>query len=148
MKKYLLATLALIPLTACAQDPNVKAYCDNVWQTSPPGWVNISSEHGVTLINKTPVTVTYHVYFDNAIQYPKYRELPLDYSEPPYVPNAHTEYHFTLESGKTLYWGNITIAKVAGFIHRGRYKTSATTTITVNGSVLDQCVHYTNVDIT
>ncbi len=147
MKKYLLTTLALIPLTVLAQDPNVKAYCDNIWKQSPPGWVEISSDHGATIINKSPATLTYDIYFDNAIQYPKSREMPLDYSEPAYTPNAHMEYHLNVESGKTLYWGTIPISKIAGFAKKGRYKVSATTTIMYKGALLDQCVHYTNVDI-
>ncbi len=146
MKKLICTTLALIPLTACA-DPNVKAYCDNIWKQSTPGFTEISSEHGVTIINKSPITQTYDVHFDNAIQYQKLREMPLDYSEPAYTPNAHQEHHLVVESGKTLYYGPVNIAKAAGFIHRGRYKTSATTTIIINGRLLDQCVHYTNVDI-
>ncbi len=147
MKKYLLATLVLLPLVACAKDPNVKAYCNNVWQTGSPGFVSISSEHGVTITNKSAVTITYHVYFDNAIQYPKLREIPLDYAEPDYTPNAHADYSITVEAGKTLYYGPFNITKYAGFIKRGHYKTSATTTITINGTVLDQCVHYSSVDI-
>lgn len=147
MKKVIIAILIASSSIALAKDPNVKAYCDNVWKQASPGWVDISSQHGATIINKSPTALVYDIYFDNAIQYPKMREMPLDYSEPPYTPNAHHEYHLKVESGKTLYWGSIPISKVAGFPQKGRYKSSATTTIMYNGTLLDQCVHYTNIDI-
>lgn len=148
MKKFLLTTLtALLPLTACAHDPNVKAYCDNIWKTASPGWVSISSLHGVTIINKTTKNLVYDVYFDNAIQYRKSREMPLDYKEAPYTPNAHEELHFSVASGQTLYYGEVGIEKIAGFQTKGRYKTRATTHIMYNGVELDSCEHYTNVDI-
>ncbi len=149
MKKLVLIGILTIglPLVAKAQDPNVKAYCNNNWKQASPGWVDVGSEHGATIINKSPSTLTYDIYFDNAIQYPKLREMPLDYSDAPYTPNARVEYHIAVESGKTLYWGTIPISKVAGFPKKGRYKSSATTTIKYKGTLLDQCVHYTNIDI-
>jgi hypothetical protein len=150
MKKKLGMTFAILLLAtsiAQAKDPNVKAYCDNKWQQGTPGLVNISSEHGFTIINNYPIAMTYHIEFDNAVQYGKLREIPLDYSEPPYTPNAHLEYDLKLEAGKTYHYGAVSINKDAYFFKRGRYKSSATTTIKLNGVVLDQCVHETNVDI-
>lgn len=148
MKKLLITTLAaLIPLTACAQDPNVKAYCNLNWKGSTPGWTSIASQHGVTIINKSPKTLIYDVYFDNAIQYPPMREMPLEYKEKPYTPNAHQEHHFSIASGQTLYYGEVNIEKIAGFQTKGRYKTKATTHIIYNGAELNSCVHYNTVDI-
>jgi hypothetical protein len=147
MKKLLLTTLALFPLAAFANDPNSHAHCNNIWKESPPGWVSISSEHGFTITNKSPSTLTYDIYFDNFIQYPKFREMPVDYSEPPYTQNAHSEYHLEIASGKTFQFGPVNIEKPAPFTKKMRYKTSAYTTIVYKGTILDQCVHYTNVDI-
>ena len=148
MKKYLAAILIVgFPLIACAKDPNVKAYCSDQWKQSTPGWTSVSSTHGVTIINKSPQTLTYDVYFDNQIQYAKLREMPLDYSEAPYTPNAHQEYHLQIEAGKTFYYGEVTIEKVAGFPRRGNYKTKTLTTIMYKGTLLDQCVHFNSIDI-
>lgn len=130
-----------------AKDPNVKTYCSDQWKQSTPGWTAVSSTHGVTIINKSQQTLTYDVYFDNQIQYPKMREMPLDYSEAPYTPNAHQEYHFQIAAGQTLYYGEVTIEKLAGFPKRGHYKTKTLTTIMYKGILLDQCVHYNSIDI-
>lgn len=148
MKKILLTTLlAFISLAAQAKDPNVKAYCSDVWKQTTPGWTNVSSTHGVTIINKTPTPLIYDVYFDNGIQYPKNREMPLDYSEAPYTPNAHQEHHFRIEAGQTMYFGEVTIEKLAGFPRRGHYKTHSYTTIMYQGHLLDQCEHFNSIDI-
>lgn len=147
MKKYFLTTLALLPFAACAQDPNIKAYCNNIWKTSSPGIVNISSEHGVAVSNKSKITLVYHIEFDNAVQYGKLREMPLDYSDPPFTPNAHMEYDLRLEPGKTYYYGPVNIDKNAYFEKRGRYQTKAITTIKIGSAILDKCEHITNVDI-
>lgn len=152
MKKLIIASIAgvvvlgLTPL-AHAKDPNVKAYCNLNWKESTPGWTSVGSQHGATIINKTPTALVYDVYFDNAIQYPKSREMPLDYSDAPYTPNAHTEYHLKVEPGQTLHYGEISIEKIAGFARKGRYKTIATTIVKYNGALLDNCVHYNNIDI-
>lgn len=148
MKKHLLATLALLPILAYAKDPNSKAYCENVWKSGNPGIVTISSKHGVTIINKSPLVQTYHITFDNAVQYGKLREMPLDYSEPPFTPNAHMEFDMTVEPGRTVYYGPISIEKGAYFFKKGRYQTKATTVIKVGHIELDKCDHITNVDIT
>jgi len=132
---------------AQAKDPNVKAYCNDAWKQSTPGWTSIASQHGVTIINKTSTVLVYDVYFDNLIQYPKSREMPLDYSESPYTPNAHQEHHFRIEAGKTFHYGEVTIEKIAGFPRRGHYKTASTTVIKFNGVLLDNCIHYNSIDI-
>lgn len=149
MKKYLLATAIIIalPLVAQAKDPNVKAYCSDVWKQATPGWTSVSSTHGVTIINKSNQVLVYDVYFDNGIQYPKMREMPVDYTEAPYTPNAHQEHHFRIEAGQTLYFGEVTIEKLAGFPRRGHYKTHSYTTIMYNGHLLDQCEHFNSIDI-
>ena len=147
MKKILALIAISIPVIACAKDPNVKAYCNNNWKQSTPGWTSVGSQHGATIINKTKVALVYDIYFDNAIQYPKNRQMPLDYSDAPYTPNAHSEYHFKVEPGQTFYWGEISIEKIAGFPKKGRYKTLATTIVKYNGILLDNCEHYTNIDI-
>lgn len=138
--------LGLTPL-AHAKDPNVKAYCSDVWKQSTPGWTSVSSTHGATIINKTQQTLTYDVYFDNQIQYPKMREMPLDYSEAPFTPNAHQEYHFQIAANQTLNYGEVTIEKLAGFPKRGHYRTKTLTTIMYQGHLLDQCVHFNSIDI-
>jgi len=138
--------LGLTPL-AQAKDPLVKAYCSDVWKQSTPGWTSVSSTHGVTIINKSQQTLTYDVYFDNQIQYPRMREMPLDYSEAPYTPNAHQEHHFSIAPGQTLHYGEVTIEKLAGFPKRGHYKTKSLTTIMYQGHLLDQCVHFNSIDI-
>jgi hypothetical protein len=148
--KMLLGTLfaaMMIPIVVQAKDPNVKAYCNNIWKETQPGWSNVASQHGVTIINKTPFALVYDVYFDNAIQYPKAREMPLDYSDAPFIPNAHQEYHFKIESGQTFYYGEVEIQKLAGFPRKGRHKTQATTIIKYNGVLLDNCIHYNNIDV-
>lgn len=148
MKKCLIAIIVgSLSFAAHASDPNVKAYCSDVWKQSTPGWTSVSSTHGVTIINKSQQALTYDVYFDNQIQYPKMREMPLDYSEAPYTPNAHQEYHLQIEAGKTFYYGEITIEKLAGFPKRGHYKTKSLTTIMYKGILLDQCVHFNSIDI-
>lgn len=147
MKKIALAILISLPIVACAKDPNVKTYCSDVWKQSPPGWTAISSQHGVTIINKSPTALVYDIYFDNAIQYPKNREMPLDYSEAPFTPNAHQEQHFKVEAGQTLHYGQVEISKLAGFPHKGKYRTRSTTIVFYNGALLDNCTHYNSVDI-
>jgi|HubBroStandDraft_6_1064221.scaffolds.fasta_scaffold292674_3 hypothetical protein len=150
VKKTLIVTaIAIIinPMLAQASDANTKAYCNNNWKQASPGWTNISSTHGVTIINKTKVALVYDIYFDNAIQYPKMREMPLDYTDAPYTPNAHAEYHVKLEPGQRYDFGEITIQKLAGFPKRGVYKTWATTIVKFNGALLDKCDHYTNIEI-
>lgn len=147
MKRLVAGILVSLPLIACAKDPNVKAYCSSVFKEGPAGWLNVDSQHGVTIVNKSHVAITYDVYFDNAIMYPKIREMPLDYSNPPYIPNAHKEHHFLVQPGQTLHYGQETIAKLAGFPQKGKYPTEAITTVTFNGVLLDQCVHYNNVFI-
>lgn len=132
---------------AHAKDPNVKAYCNDVWKQSTPGWTSIASQHGVTIINKTSSPLIYDVYFDNYVQYPKLRIMPLDYSDAPYTPNAHQEFHFKVEAGQTFHYGEITIEKMAGFQKRGHYKTASTTVIKYNGISLDDCIHYNSIDI-
>lgn len=147
LRKTILALLCLSAINAYAKDPNVKAYCSDVYKESPPGWVNVESMHGVTIINKSKTAITYDVYFDNAIQYPKTREIPLDYTNPPYVPNAHQEHHFYVQPGQTLNFGEVKIGKLAGFPRKGRYPTESITTVIFNGILLDQCIHYNNVFI-
>lgn len=152
MKKYLIASTLIMSLSfltyqAQAKDPNVKAYCSDQWQEAHRGWTSVSSKHGVTIMNKTNIPLVYDVYFDNWIQYPKQREMPLDYSEPPFTPNAHQEHHFTLQPGQTLNFGEVSIEKMAGFNQRGKYKTQSTTIIKYNGSMLDMCMHYNTIDI-
>ncbi len=149
MNKLLLTGILSLglPLVVHAKDPNVKANCNLNWKQSNPGWTSIPSQHGITIINKTPTELVYDVYFDNAIQYPKAREMPLDYSEAPYRPNAHQEYHFKIKPGQTMYYGEISIEKVAGFPHKGRYRTRATTHIMYNGAVLGDCVYYNSIEI-
>lgn len=147
MKKLALAILISIPVVALAKDPNVKGYCSDVWKQSTPGWTSVSSQHGVTIINKSQQTLVYDVYFDNQIQYPKLREMPLDYSDPPYTPNAHQEYHFEIKAGQTLNYGQVTIEKLAGFPKRGHYRTKSLTTVMFKGVLLDQCVHFNSIDI-
>lgn len=147
MKKLVAAILISIPMIACAKDPLVKAYCNDSFKEATPGWVSVASKHGVTIINKSPTALVYDIYFDNAIQYPKNREMPLDYSEAPYTPNAHQEHHFKVEAGQTFYYGEIGIEKIAGFQRKGSYKTQATTMIFYNGRLLDNCIHYNHVDI-
>lgn len=132
---------------AQAKDPNSKAYCSDVYKQSTPGWTTVSSKHGITIINKTNTALVYDVYFDNLIQYPKLREMPLDYSEPPYTPNAHQEFHFTIQPNQTFYYGEVSIEKLAGFPKRGHYKTISTTVIKYNGTLLDSCIHYNSIDI-
>ena len=143
----LAASVLLLPLLAQAKDPNVKAYCSDVWKQATPGWTTVASTHGVTIINKTPTPLIYDIYFDNQIQYPKMREMPLDYSEAPYTPNAHQEHHLRVEAGQTLYFGEVTIEKLAGFPRRGHYKTKTLTTVMFAGHLLDQCVHFNSIDI-
>jgi len=75
------------------------------------------------------------------------REMPLDYSEAPYTPNAHQEHHFSIAPGQTLHYGEVTIEKLAGFPKRGHYKTKSLTTIMYQGHLLDQCVHFNSIDI-
>jgi hypothetical protein len=148
MKKYLIAIIVgSLSFSAHAKDPNSKAYCSDTWKQSTPGWTSVSSKHGVTIINKTSSALIYDVYFDNFIQYPKMREIPLDYSEAPYTPNAHQEFHFKVEAGQTFYYGEVSIEKVAGFPKRGHYKTASTTHIKYNGVLLDSCIHYNSIDI-
>jgi hypothetical protein len=147
LRKIIIALILFTAIHAYAKDPNVKAYCNNVWKEAPPGWVSIPSKHGVTIINKSPLPLVYDIYFDNAIQYQKTREMPLDYSDALYTPNAHQEYHWKIEAGQTLNYGEVTIEKIAGFPKKGRYKTQATTIVMFNGVVLDSCVHETNIDI-
>ncbi len=147
MKKLVAAILITIPMIACAKDPLVKAYCSDTWKQSTPGWTSVASTHGATIINHSQQTLTYDVYFDNQIQYPKLREMPLDYTDAPYTPNAHQEYHFQIAAGQTLYYGEVTIEKLAGFPKRGHYRTKSLTTIMYQGHLLDQCVHYNSIDI-
>jgi hypothetical protein len=147
MKKLIAGILVSLPMIACAKDPFSKAYCSDTWKQSTPGWTSVASKHGVTIINKTSSALIYDVYFDNFIQYPKMREMPLDYSEPPYIPNAHQEFHFKIESGQTFYYGEVSIEKMAGFPKRGHYKTASTTHIKFNGVLLDSCIHYNSIDI-
>jgi len=141
--------ILIIGLTSLvhAKDPNSKAYCSNIWKQSTPGWTSVDSQHGVTIINKTSNALVYDVYFDNLIQYPKLREMPLDYSDAPFTPNAHQEHHFRVEAGKTFHYGEVSIEKMAGFPKRGHYKTASTTHIKFNGVLLDSCIHYTSIDI-
>ena len=143
----ILALLCLSAISAYAKNPNVKAYCNNRFVEASPGWVSVPSQHGVTIINKSATPLVYDVYFDNQIQYPKLRDMPLDYSEPPYIPNAHKEHHFTVPAGQTFYFGEVTIEKQAGFIKKGHYKTKALTTVMFNGVLLDQCQHFNNIEI-
>ena len=148
MKKCLIAIIVgSLSFAANAKDPLVKAYCSDVWKQSTPGWTNVESTHGATIINHSQQTLVYDVYFDNQIQYPKMREIPLDYSEAPYTPNAHQEHHFSISAGQTLYYGEVTIGKLAGFPRHGHYKTKTLTTIMYQGRLLDQCVHFNSIDI-
>lgn len=149
MKKCILMSLVALSVSALsyAKDPNVKAYCNLNWKESTPGWTSVGSQHGVTIINKSPTALVYDVYFDNGIQYPKLREMPLDYTDAPYTPNAHQEYHFKIEAGQTFYYGEVNIEKIAGFPKKGRYKTHAYTTIMYQGHLLDQCEHFNSIDI-
>lgn len=147
MKKYLSLVLIALPIIACAKDPNVKSYCNSTFKIASPGWTPIASQHGVTIINKSPNALVYDVYFDNAIQYPKVREMPLDYSEAPYTPNAHAEYHFKIEAGKTFYYGQVNVEKIAGFQKKGIYRTKASTIIKYNGVLLDNCQYFNTIEI-
>ncbi len=130
------------PVLTHAQNKDVLAYCAPIHQYDKHGVVDISSDHGVTIINKTGVKQNYHIYFDNAVQYPRVREMPLDYSSPEFTPNAHFDFELVLENGKRYDLGPVINSKKAYFDKKGIYRTRATTIIKVNNITIDNCVNY------
>jgi hypothetical protein len=146
MKKHIIKTslvFALLPGFCLANDKDVMAYCSVIYTTGKHGVVGISSNHGISIINKSGKTQTYHVEFDNAVYYGKSRELPVTYGNSEIrVPNAHIEFDLHLETGKTFHYGPINNRKDAYFEKGGRYKIQATTIIKLNNVIVDDCTQY------
>lgn len=142
-KKLLLTSsiaLLLCPL-AHADEKFVKGYCTAVYQEGTVGYINVVSEHGFTIINNLGKPTTYRIDFHNGVLYGKLKEMPLEYKNDVFTPNAHEMMEITLQPNQRYDYGTKHIYKPAFFPGKSFYKIDAITVIQANGKILHTCMN-------
>jgi len=131
MKKYAPILIAcLIAFPVVAQAKNAKAYCTMYGSSAKHGYeAKISSEHGFSILNDSTVTKSYHITFENNV----------NFGGTWYSPNGHKEIDVTVEAGKTLHYGPEILSKSAFFGVKGNYDLQALTIIMLDGKMLTGC---------
>lgn len=142
-KKLLLTSsiaLLLSPL-AHADEKYVKGYCKPVFQEGTVGYIDVVSEHGFTIINNLGKTTKYRIDFHNGILYGKLKEMPLEYKNDVFTPNAHEMMEITLAPNQRYDYGTKHIYKPAFFPAKRFYKINAITAIQADGKILHVCIN-------